>query len=410
MNKDVLVIGGGISGIYAAIEAASKSSNVLLVENEKQLGGVLRRLPFNDFNVDSKKFTGKEYLDYLIQKINKTQVEIWTESYVSKITKEDSTFSVDIITREGIKSIKAKTIINATGYHEKTASQSFIPGSIIAGIFTSTAILNYVNLMGYLPTKKCVFYGSTDHALSAIESLILNGTEVVLVFDEKNQPSCLDKNKEKILDRYNIPLFLSHTITNVFGKDRVEAIEVSETVNGMIKEETRKIIECDALIVSQGFIPDNKLIEPLNAKMSLWTKGPIVDQNSMTSIDGIFVTGNSLMIHNDIDNMIINAKEVGLNASKYKPSERKLIEINFDENYLFVEPEAIDLNSNLSNINFFFRPSKSFNDKRIKVYLNKEEIFSKEYNPLNSTKMENLILNLKKCELTQESSIIFKIE
>ena len=410
MNKDILIIGGGVSGIYAAIEASSKSSNILLVENEKQLGGSLRRLPYNEFKVNSNIINGKDYLNFLVQTISKTQVEIWTESYASKITKEDSLFSVDIVTKEGLKNVKAKSIINATGYHEKTASQSFIPGCIIAGIFTSSTILNYVNLMGYLPTKKCIFYGSTDLALSTAESLILNGAEVLGVFDDRLSPLCLDKTKENVLTKYNIPLYLSHTITNVFGKDRVEAIEVSEIVDGKIKEDTRRIIECDALIVSQGFILDNMLLEPLNAKMSLWTKGPIVDQNSMTSIDGLFATGNSLIVHNDIESKIMNAKEVGINASKYKQSERKLLEINFDENFLFITPEVIDLNSNLSSINFFFRSAKHFTDKKVKVYLDKKEIFTKEYSHLNPPKMEYISLDLKKCEITEDSNIMFKIE
>ena len=144
--------------------------------------------------------------------------------------------------------------------------------------------------------------------------------------------------------------------------------------------------------------------------MSLWTKGPIVDQNSMTSIDGIFVTGNSLMIHNEIKTQIINAKEVGINAAKFKQTERELIDVDFDENYLYVVPEAIDLSSNLSNINFYFRPAKTFNNKTVKVYLNKQIIFSKDYTVLYPPKMENITLDLKKHDLTSNSKIMLKIE
>ncbi len=410
MNKDILIVGGGISGIYSAIEASNKTSNILLVESERELGGLLRKLKGCELIFDSNKTSSTEYLRTLVDKVNKTGIEIWKESYVSNILKEDTLFSVDIITKDGIKNVKTKSIIIASGFHEKTRNQSFIPGSNPSGIFTSSAILYYVNVLGYLPTKTCVFYGSTDLSLYAIESLIKANVNVIGVFDDRENPSCLNKNTEDKLNKYNIPLYLSYTVTDVIGKDRVEAIEFSKIKNGIIDENEKIRIDCDSLIISQGYIPECKLIESLNAKMSLWTKGPIVDQNSMTSIDGIFVTGNSLMAHNEIETQIINAKEVGINAAKFKQTERELIDVDFDENYSFVVPEVVDLSSNLSNINFFFRPAKSFNNKTVKVYLNKQIIFSKDYTVLYPPKMENITLDLKKYDLTSDSKIMLKIE
>lgn len=410
MNKDILIVGGGISGIYSAIEASNKTSNILLVESERELGGLLRKLKGCELIFDSNKTSSTEYLRTLVDKVNKTGIEIWKESYVSNILKEDTLFSVDIITKDGIKNVKTKSIIIASGFHEKTRNQSFIPGSNPSGIFTSSAILYYVNVLGYLPTKTCVFYGSTDLSLYAIESLIKANVNVIGVFDDRENPSCLNKNTEDKLNKYNIPLYLSYTVTDVIGKDRVETIEFSKIENGRLDENEKIRIDCDSLIISQGYIPECKLIESLNAKMSLWTKGPIVDQNSMTSIDGIFVTGNSLMVHNEIETQIINAKEVGINAAKFKQTERELIDVDFDENYLYVVPEVVDLSSNLSNINFFFRPAKSFNNKTVKVYLNKQIIFSKDYTVLYPPKMENITLDLKKYDLTSDSKIMLKIE
>ena len=410
MNKDILIVGGGISGIYSAIEASNKTSNILLVESERELGGLLRKLKGCELIFDSNKTSSTEYLRTLVDKVNKTGIEIWKESYVSNILKEDTLFSVDIITKDGIKNVKTKSIIIASGFHEKTRNQSFIPGSNPSGIFTSSAILYYVNVLGYLPTKTCVFYGSTDLSLYAIESLIKANVNVIGVFDDRENPSCLNKNTEDKLNKYNIPLYLSYTVTDVIGKDRVEAIEFSKIKNGILDENEKIRIDCDSLIISQGYIPECKLIESLNAKMSLWTKGPIVDQNSMTSIDGIFTTGNSLMAHNEIETQIINAKEVGINAAKFKQTERELIDVDFDENYSFVVPEVVDLSSNLSNINFFFRPAKSFNNKTVKVYLNKQIIFSKDYTVLYPPKMENITLDLKKYDLTSDSKIMLKIE
>ena len=410
MNKDILIVGGGISGIYSAIEASNKTSNILLVENERELGGLLRKLKGCELICDPNIASSIAYLKILVDKVNSIGIEIWNESYVSNILKEDTLFSVDIITKDGIKNVKAKSIIIASGFHEKTRNQSFIPGSNPSGISTSSTILYYVNVLGYLPTKTCVFYGSTDLSLYAMESLIKANVNVIGVFDDRETPSCLNENIKHKLNKYNIPLYLSYTVTDVIGKDRVEAIEFSKIKNGIIDENEKIRIDCDSLIISQGFIPECKLIESLNAKMSLWTKGPIVDQNSMTSIDGIFVTGNSLMIHNEIKTQIINAKEVGINAAKFKQTERELIDVDFDENYLYVVPEAIDLSSNLSNINFYFRPAKTFNNKTVKVYLNKQIIFSKDYTTLYPPKMENITLDLKKHDLTSNSKIMLKIE
>lgn len=410
MNKDILIVGGGISGIYSAIEASNKTSNILLVENEKELGGLLRKLKGCELIDDPNIASSIAYLKILVDKVNSIGIEIWNESYVSNILKEDTLFSVDIITKDGIKNVKAKSIIIASGFHEKTRNQSFIPGSNPSGISTSSTILYYVNVLGYLPTKTCVFYGSTDLSLYAMESLIKANVNVIGVFDDRETPSCLNENIKHKLNKYNIPLYLSYTVTDVIGKDRVEAIEFSKIKNGIIDENEKIRIDCDSLIISQGFIPECKLIESLNARMSLWTKGPIVDQNSMTSIDGFFVTGNSLMIHNEIKTQIINAKEVGINAAKFKQTERELIDVDFDENYLYVVPEAIDISSNLSNINFYFRPAKTFNNKTVKVYLNKQIIFSKDYTVLYPPKMENITLDLKKHDLTSNSKIMLKIE
>ena len=234
MNKDILIVGGGISGIYSAIEASNKTSNILLVEIEKELGGLLRKLKGCELIDDPNIASSIAYLKILVDKVNSIGIEIWNETYVSNILKEDTLFSVDIITKDGIKNVKAKSIIIASGFHEKTRNQSFIPGSNPSGISTSSTILYYVNVLGYLPTKTCVFYGSTDLSLYAMESLIKANVNVIGVFDDRETPSCLNENIKHKLNKYNIPLYLSYTVTDVIGKDRVEAIEFSKIKNGII--------------------------------------------------------------------------------------------------------------------------------------------------------------------------------
>ena len=375
MNKDIVIIGSGIAGLKSAIQASLKSSNVLLIESENTLGGNLRYGSDDEIlKIEGEKFSPKSFIEKCEKELHQNHVEIWKNSFVSNIKKDDN-YNIEVVSKEGIKIVTAKTIIISTGAIDKSFNQAFIAGTHPAGIFSLSTVNHYLYLLSSIPCQNCVVFGSNERALRLIKKLLDLGVEISAVVEKKTEPWSNTSLIKEVLDNHKIPLYLSHTISKAYGVDRLEAVQISklssegERIRGSEKE-----IKCDTLILAYDLSPATDLLTKLDCSMSLWTKGAKVDQTFMTSSDGVYSIGNSLQIYSNLDYLVSDSKYATINALKYRYDEKELIDINFDENFSYITPELIDLNKDLSNIMVYFKPSKTLKDKTLIVTLNGKEI------------------------------------
>ncbi|HZJ75550.1 MAG TPA: FAD-dependent oxidoreductase [Clostridia bacterium] len=409
---DVIIIGGGPAGLAAAISAKDEGKEILLIEREARLGGILKQCIHDGFGLlrFNEKLSGPEYAEKYIDIFNDKKIEALTLTFVTEIVKEEDGFTVSVVNRDGVTNLHTRTVILATGCRERTARQIFIHGTRPSGVFTAGTAQAFVNICGQKPTKKCVILGSGDIGLIMARRLTLEGAKVVGVYEAKSTPSGLTRNVHQCLNDYDIPLHLSHTVTRVFGDSRLTAVEVSQVDEKMVPiKGTERKIECDALILSVGLIPENELAETLGAKLNERTKGPVCDNLYMTSVDGLFSCGNALHVNDLVDYVSENAAEAGKAAANYIKSDRKLLKFSVGENLLYIVPQALELKSDLSAVTVYFRSNGDFNGKKFTIKVNGDTVFEKKYAFLRPPEMEKLVIDMNKFNLDENSRIEFSI-
>lgn len=317
---DVAVIGGGPAGLSAAISAAKNGARTILIERENRLGGILKQCIHDGFGLIrfGERLSGPEYAERFISEISALNIPSLTQAFVTRLVKDADGIKLTLVKQDGVREIIAKALILATGCRERTAKQVQIHGTRPAGVFTAGTAQHLVNLMGLMPTRRCVILGSGDIGLIMARRLTLEGANVLGVYEAKSTPSGLERNIEQCLNDFNIPLYLSHTVTRLFGSDRLTAVEVAKVnesltpING-----TEKIIDCDALILSVGLIPENELAESLGVKIDAATNCPICDERQMTSVEGVFSCGNCQHVYDLVDYVSGSGDAAGINAAQY---------------------------------------------------------------------------------------------
>lgn len=395
---DCVVIGGGPAGLAGAIKAKENGLNVLIIEREHALGGILKQCIHDGFGLTryGEKLTGPEYAYKDIVKVKDLDIDIALSTFVLDISKKDN-FSLTLSNKDGITIISAKSIILAMGCRERTAKQVFIHGTRPSGVFTAGCAQNLVNIQGILPTKKCVILGSGDIGLIMARRLTLEGCEVLGVYEAKSKPSGLNRNIEQCLNDYNIPLHLSKTVTRVFGRDRLDSVEimsVDEKLNPI--EGTEEIVKCDALILSVGLIPENELTEKLGIEICGYTKGAVVDNNLETMLDGVFAAGNCLSVNDLVDYVSVNGFIAGKAAADFvlNRRERKLVDVVKGEGIMSIVPQRLNLNSDLTKTSFFVRSNNDYKDKKLIITENNKVIFEKKYKTVNQAESIKIETNL----------------
>ena len=318
---------------------------------------------------------------------------------------------MSLVNRDGVETVLARALVLATGCRERTAKQVSIHGTRPSGVFTAGTAQHFTNLLCELPTKKCVILGSGDIGLIMARRLTLEGAEVVGVYEAKPTPSGLTRNIHQCLHDYNIPLYLSHTVTRVFGVDRLTAVEIAEVDDKMRPlAGTEQIVECDALILSVGLIPENELAESLGVKLDPKTKGPVCDGQLMTTVDGIFSCGNALHVNDLVDYVSESGELAGENAAHYKESTRKTVPLESSGALLYSVPQRLNLNEDNSKTTVYFRSREILDKCTLHLKIDGETVLSKKYPFLRPPEMEKLVIDFSKYPITENSKAELDIE
>ena len=314
-----VVIGGGCGGLAAAAKLKHEGlSDVVLIERDIELGGVLNQCIHNGFGLT----TFKEQLSgpAFAERYEREAVDIGVEIKLgTMVTHMSSDRVIEYVSKEeGYQKLKADIIVLAVGCYERSRGALGIPGERPAGVYTAGQAQRYLNIDGYMVGKKVFILGSGDIGLIMARRMSLEGAEVLGVAELMPYSNGLPRNMKQCLDDFGIPLHLSHTVTNIYGRDRLERIEVTKVDDKRqpIKG-SEMYFDVDTLLLSVGLIPENTLAEEAGIEMDPSIRGPIVDENYMTSVPGIFACGNGLHVHDLADFVTKQAGEAAVGAARY---------------------------------------------------------------------------------------------
>ncbi len=413
-KADVVVIGAGAGGLAAAIEAKNANLKVLIIERDRELGGITLQCIHNGFGLKEfeEELTGPEYIQRFINQVVDLKIPYLLDSMVIEITKEKKVYAVN--NKEGLIEVESKAVILALGCRERTRGAINIPGFRPAGIYTAGQAQRFVNIEGYLPGNTYVILGSGDIGMIMARRLTWEGCKVKAVVEILPYVSGLLRNQVQCLEDYDIPLITSYTVTKIHGKDRIQGVTISKVGRNFDRIiGSDKFIECDTLLLSVGLIPENELTLQAGAELS-GNGGPVIDGNLETSIEGIFACGNVLQVHDLVDMVTSEAKRAGKNAIEYINSRygKELGKKNFikcipGENVNYVKPDAINTQDIAQEIFFTFRVK--YPDRRVLVQFKDEHnnvLYKKKKIYVIPSEMIELNLNLEDLNIDHDCKSI----
>lgn len=363
LSYDIVIIGGGPAGLAAALKAKELGTQrILLLERDMELGGILQQCIHDGFGLHrfGQRMSGNQYAQAFIDEVEKGSIDVKTETMALEVTPERVIYACN--KAEGMLEIQAGAVILAMGCRERTASQVFIYGERPVGVLTAGAVQRYINMEGYLPGTKAVILGSGDIGLIMARRMTLEGIQVEAVYEVMQNPGGLTRNIVQCLDDYGIPLHLSTTVTQVHGKDRVEAVTVARVDEKMKPiPGTEETIDCDLLVLAVGLIPENELSRGAGVALDPRTKGPVVDSAFMTSVPGIFAAGNVAVVFDLVDYVSESGELAACGAVDFLAgrldAKAALCPVQTEDNVNFVVPQWLRPDS--GNSTFFMRVKHS---------------------------------------------------
>ena len=417
-NYDIVIIGGGPAGLAAAVAAKEAGNDsVLILERDHELGGILNQCVHNGFGLHTFKeeLSGPEYASRFIDRVLELHIEYKLNTMVMDISKDRVVTAMN--REDGMFELHAKAVILAMGCRERPRGALNIPGYRPAGIYSAGTAQRLVNIEGYLPGKEVVILGSGDIGLIMARRMTLEGANVKCVAELLPFSGGLKRNIVQCLDDFGIPLLLSHTIIDIEGKERVQAVTIAEVgpdrrpIPG-----TEKRYTCDTLMLSTGLIPENELSREAGVTMSPVTSGPVVNESFETSIPGVFACGNVLHVHDLVDYVSEEAAAAGRHAAAFVTAGHPTaagtdISIVATDGARYTVPSSVNPARMGDLLTIRFRVGEVFKDSFVSVYLDDERVMHNKKRIMAPGEMEQVIL--KKDMLTAKAglkNITVKIE
>lgn len=414
---DLVIVGGGPAGLAAAVSARDNGiESILIIERDKELGGILNQCIHNGFGLHTFKeeLTGPEYATRFAEQVQERNIEYKLNTMVMDISPEKKVTAMNRV--DGMFEIQAKAVILAMGCRERSRGALNIPGYRPAGIYSAGTAQRLVNMEGFMPGKEVVILGSGDIGLIMARRMTLEGAKVKVVAELMPYSGGLKRNIVQCLDDFGIPLKLSHTVVDIEGKERVEAVTIAE-----VGPDRRPIpgteirYTCDTLLLSCGLLPENELSKSAGVALSPVTSGPVVNDSLETSIDGIFACGNVLHVHDLVDYVSQEATAAGKNAANYilhgKQTDAKVVEIYPEGGVRYTVPKYIRPTEMEDKLTVRFRVGAVYKNCSIATYYD-DSLINKRKRPVMAPgEMEQVILDKAKlAEFPDLSKITVRIE